>query len=322
MKSITPVLLSMLLLSSPSLADERQTLFEGFDAKIVSIVDEMTDEESGVIFLDFGPIYMAVYGHNDFAIWASADDLNFAFDATHLIRVGDNKPYPLKSLDKRNGLRPTSAVEAESVVRSLAKGEEVKLRYYDWPRYDKSDRKLQNPNFGFVYLKAVELLGWTDLGIPFKLAPVDLNIHIPEDPEYRGSARLYVIGNPDLGLKKGFDKYGGGCYVTVGINELFGIQNGKWCCSKVEIYGNNRIIIRDSEGKVVFEDKVPNDYNIQRNQGNPWPSGSRAAKAAWDCAPLGSIEIEDTLYGKRVVLYGFRELWEWGVAHAGLPSFE
>ena len=116
MKYLLHVLFSILFFFNQVLADETNTIFEGFDAKIVSIVDDMTDEESGVIFLYFGPIYMEIYGHNDYTIWADKNNLHFAVDGIHLIRVGENKPYSLKSLSKRNGLKPTSSEEAESVI--------------------------------------------------------------------------------------------------------------------------------------------------------------------------------------------------------------
>lgn len=314
----------MLFFVNSAIADERKTVFEGLDTKIVSILDDMTDEESGVIFLDLGPvspIYMAIYGHDHFIIWANTNDLYFAFDRTHLIRVGKNKPFPLKSLSKRNGLKPTNTKETESVVESLVKGEEIKIRFYNWPQYDKFDQKIQNPNLAFVYNKAVKQFGWKDFGIPAKLAPVKLDIYIPTDPDTKGYATLSVIGNRDLGLKKGFDKHGGGCYVTIGeYKELFGTQKGKWCCSEVDSFGRNRIIIRNSQGKIVFEGKVPHTYSSPK-KGNRWPLGAKAAKAAWESAPLGSIEIEG-IHGKRVLLYGFKELWEWGVDNAGFPSLE
>jgi hypothetical protein len=320
MKHFVFVFLLAFILSTPTLADERKKIFEGFDAKIVSIIDDMTDETSGVIFLDFGPIYMAVYGSNDYAIWANSDDLNFAFDSTHLIRVGDNKPFSLIYLEKRNGLKPINAVEAESVIESLAKGEEVKLRYYNWPQHDKIDTKLQNSNFGFVYYKAVKLFGWKDFGISHELGPVKLNVFIPTEPDRKGYASVTVEGNHDLGLGKNFDKYGGGATINVGVKSAFGFHKGRWICNSVELSGNKYLIIRDSNGDIVFKEVLPSRYS-KGTTGETWPVGKTAAKKAWEVAPLGTIEIEGS-YGERVLLYGFRELWKWGVDNAGFPPLE
>lgn len=317
MKHILCVLLLAFTLSTSALADERKTIFEGFDAKIVSIIDGMTDQKSGVIFLDFGSIYMAVYGSNDFAIWANSEDLNFAFDVTHLIRVGENKPFSLSYLTKRNGLKPTNAVEAESVIKSLAKGEEVKLRYYNWPQYDKIDKKLQNPNFGFIYYKASKLFGWKDFEVSHEIAPVKLNVYVPTEPDSKGYASVTVEGNRDLSLSKNFDKYGGGATINVGVKSAFGLHKGRWICKSVELSGNKHLIIRDSQGNIVFKEVLPSRYN-NAITGEIWPVGKTAAKKAWEVAPLGSIEIEGS-YGKKVLLYGFRELWKWGVDNAGFP---
>ncbi len=96
--------------------DERETIFEGFDTQMDSFVDAMTDEKRGAIFVFFGPIYMAIYGHNDFTIWSYGNYMNFAPDATHLIRVEGNKPFSLTYRDKLNSLSFANHAEAESVI--------------------------------------------------------------------------------------------------------------------------------------------------------------------------------------------------------------
>ncbi len=320
MKHFVFVLLLVFILSTSAFADERKTIFEGFDAKIVSVVDAMTDKSSGVVFLDFGPIYMAVYGSNDYVIWTNSNDLNFALDSTHLIRVGDNKPFSLTYLKKRNGLMPTNAVEAESVIKSLAKGEEVRLRYYDWPQHNTIDRKLQNSYFGFVYYKAAKLFGWKDFGVSPELEPVKLYVHVSTDPDSKGYAVVTVEGNRDLGLMKNFDKYGGGATIGVGVKKTFGLHKDRWICKSLNYLGSNHLIIRDSNGDIVFKKLLPSSHDNPIT-GETWPVGKTAAKKAWDVAPLGSIEIEGA-HGKRVPLYGFRELWKWGIDNAGFPHLE
>lgn len=320
MKYLISILLCSLLLIDPAIADKQETIFEGFDTKIVSVLDIMTDEVSGVLFADFGPVYMAIYGNDDFAIWTRRDDLHFAFDSIHLIRVGKNKPFPLKYIAKRNGLRPVDPSHAESVIKSLVKGEMVKIRYYNWPQHDSYYHHLKNINLAYVYGRAVKKFGWKDFGVPAKLKPVELSVEVSKNPDHKGYAIISVNGNPNLALHKGFDEYGGGCYIEVGVKKTFGIQKGKWCCNDVDLMGKNRIIIRNLNDEIVFEGVVPKNYGPQIF-GNPWPLGEKAAKTAWKVGSLGSIETEGS-HGKKVRLYGFKELWIWGVENADLPPLE
>ena len=277
MKHIIFVLLLTLCLSGSALA-ERETLFKGFNSKIVSIVDDMTDKKSGVIFLDFGPIYMAVYGSDDFLIWANSDDLIFSSDAAHLIRVGKNKPFTLTSLRKREGLAPANTVEAGSVIKSIAKGEEVKLIYYDWPRHDESNKELQNKNFGFVYHRAAKIFGWKDLGVSHELAPVKLDIHESTAIKDRVYVYVKVKENRDLSLSKVLDKYGVGATIDVSVREGFGFQNGQWMWGSMSRKKNNSLIIRDSDGNIVFKEALPSSYTDpvwpeRKWSGQKWPAG-------------------------------------------------
>lgn len=316
MKLLLPLLFSVLFFVNFALADSRTIIFDGLNMEIVSNIDEMTDKKSGVIFVNAGSIYLAIYGQDDYTIWSRKDDLLFAHDGQHLIRIGENKPFSLNAMSKRNGLKPANKVEAESVINSLVKGEEVKLRYFDWPKYDTVDTKIKNPNLAYVYNRAAELFGWKNFGIPPTLAPAKLSVYIPKEPGSAGYAIVSVEGIRDLGLKKNFDKYGGEASIEVGIKEVFGLQEGRWICKSVEQGGGKHLIIRNSEGAIVFKEELPKKYNDEK-----WPAGERAAIAAWKSAPLGSIEIEGS-YGKRVLLYGFRELWKWGIDNAEFPSLE
>jgi hypothetical protein len=314
-KYIAPILLFIVFFSTATFADERTTLFEGFNAKIVSVVDDMTDKKSGVIFLDFGLIYMAIYRHNDFTIWANDNDLNFAFDVKNLIRVGESRPFSLEIL-RRNGLKLSNAINAESIIKSLAKGEEIKLRYYTWPQYTQVDRKLQNPNFGFIYYKAAKLFGWKDFGVSSELAPVKLNISLLTDYPRKDHVRVTVDNNHELGLIKNSDKNGGGATIMVYEGLGFGLHKNEWICKQSTILGKEHMIIRDSNRNIIFKELLPSirDEEI-------WPLGKIAAKKAWESAPLGTIQIEG-VYRREVLLYGFRELWKWGVDNAGLPTLE
>jgi len=317
-------------LAISAFAEERETIFEGFGAQIVSIVDAMTDEKDGVIFVDFNPIYIVIQLHDSGTLFFDIKSyensgINFASDGEHLIRVGEDEPFSLNYDKKNNCLFPKTFEEGIYVVKSLVKGEEIKLRYYEdkGTRYNQVDRKLQNIFLGFVYCKAAKLFGWQDLEVSPELPPVKLDIYHPTDPDSKVEA-LIIGGNPDLMLKK----QGGGAYasITVGGMEGFSLSsNGEWIHNG-NIMGPD-LIIRDSNGIIVFKEEIP--YGIGLYKENPdawdmllfgdgrWPEGEAAAKKAWESAPLGSIEIDD---GARVSLYGFRELWKWGVDNLNFPS--
>jgi len=111
--------------------EEREIIFENFNIQAVSIIDSMSDKKSGAIFVDFGNIYIAIYRNDFFRIWTNDSSMQFTSDAAHLIRVGENEPFSLL-YDKRNNLFPQTNTEAEAVIRSLVKGEEVVLRYYKY----------------------------------------------------------------------------------------------------------------------------------------------------------------------------------------------
>lgn len=315
--------LFFVFLFSNSFGQNQEVLFEGMGAKLVSEVDAMTDEKNCAIFVEVrGPIYFAIYGSDDFTIWAKENNYLFANDTKHLIRVGENKPYELTALGKRNGLKPVNKTEAKNVIEALLKGEEIKIRVYEWPSYSKEDVTLINKNLAFVYDKAVKNCNWTDLGIKQTLAPVELKVYEPNEPDSKGYATVSVVGNDDLSLAKGFNKYGGGCYIEVGIQKTFGMQNDEWCCDKVGIGGDCKIVIKDKDGKVIFSETVPEHYSSQED-GNSWPVGEKAVRLCYDLAPEGSIEIIE--FGMKTYsasLYGFKELWEWGVTKGCLISIK
>ena len=309
-------------------AQERETIFEGFDTQMDSFVDTMTDEKSGAIFVFFGPIYMAIYGHNDFTIWSYGNYINFAPDATHLIRVEGNKPFSLIYRDKLNGLSFANHAEAESVIHALVKGEEINLRYYEdqGNRYNQVDSKLQNIFLGFVYCKAAKLFGWKDFGVSPDLPLVKLNFYAPTKPGIKSYARIDVQGNPDLMLinnkaEASAFNYSIGAWnasLMVGKEQVFGLSSdGEWICRGgslnlfASILGKEHVILRDSNGIMVLKEEL--------KWTGKWPGGETVAKKAWEVAPLGSIDIEGDDKGK-VLLYGFRELWKWGVDNLNFPS--
>jgi len=311
-------------LAISAFAQERETIFEGFDIKIVSLVDAMTDEKNGVIFVSFGPIYVAIYGHNDYTIWSYRNYVNFAPDATHLIRVEGNKPFSLIYRDKLNGLTFVNRAEADSVINALAKGEEINLRYYldKGNRYEQVDSKLQNIFLGFAYCKAANLFGWKDLGVSSELPPVKFDKYAPSEQEVEVS----IQWNPDLKLVN----YKGQGYASIvfGGKEGFGINgNGEWICDGTIFLYKYDFTIYNSDGMIVYKGRTPGSPYFEKptayekscwgdNRYGRWPEGETAAKKVWEAAPLGTIVFG----GKRINLYGFRELWQWGVDNHNFPS--
>ena len=286
--------------------------------KLVETVDAMTDEQSCALFIDQGPVYVAVYGHNDFAIFPDSDDLNFANDGTHLIRVGERDPNSLSGPNRQEALTLTSSQRAAAVVGALVKGNRVRLRYFDWPDYAKHDTELEAPNLAYVYNMGRDECGWKDLGVSGDLSDAELDIYKSDDHD--GYSRVKVVGNEDLGIQKGFDEYGGGCHISIGVSSTFGMKAERWTNEEVSIGGDGKMVIKNSKNKVVFSESLPESYGSQE-RGNHWPPAEEAAEVAFKESPHGSIEILEMGYtSEKASLYGFKRLWRWGVKNCGLPS--
>jgi len=313
----------LFLFSLPAFADERKTIYEGMGMKLVSIVDSMSDEKSCALFVDAGYIYIAIYGHDDFKIFSNNEYHPFAPDGKHLMRCSNKKPASLMKLPKHNALKPINPTYAASFIKELVEGKEVQIRYYSWPEYKESDKKLRFKTLDYVYDKAVRSCGWKDLGTSNKLPKAELSIHIWKEPEYEGSANVSVIGNEHFWLRKGFDKYGGGCHISLHgyDDEIFGMQGGKWTCGTWDMHGNQKLIIRNASGNVLFSEEVPRNTG-RAKEGNPWSYAHRAAKIAWEASPEGSIALEQFGSGEKMSLYGFKELWKWGIKNCGFPPLD
>ena len=314
-------LLAAASLAQTTIAADSETLFDGLGLRLVSTVDPMTDKRSCALFVDEGPIYLAIYGHADFVVWAHEDPkVLFAPDSPHLVRVGKAPPMALVPQSKRNGLKPKDPAAASAVIQGLARRELVRLRYLDWPSHDPHDVEFKNPNVAFVYAIATKRCGWKPLGVPSELAPVTLDIHEGKEPQYQGYARVKPEGNPGLELAKGFDKFGGGCHIAIGIHETFGMKGGQWTNAHVDTLKSTKLVIRDADGATVFSERVPGSYSFSRSGvTQAWPEAAMAARLAWQHSPGGSLALEG-IRNERVSLYGFRELWKWGEAHGCWPS--
>jgi len=305
------------------LADDRVTLFEGFDLKLEQITDAMTDANTCALFVENGPIYFSVEGRSKVTIWPNSDDVHFAPDGKHLIRIGNATPSQLTYVSKRKALSVAETPLAAQVVKALAARESIKVRFVDWPSYENTDVTVEALAFAYVWSMAEKQCGWPTLGVPAQLPEPKLSVYEPTEEDSAGYATVAVPGNRDLALKKGFNKYGGGCHISVGVHDVVGMQGGRWTSGTVDLAGRTKITVRDSSGAVTFEGKVPTRYGMSATRGTDWDLGKEAEQAMWTAAPLGTVSIMGGTYPKEnVPLYGFRELWSWGIQKCGFPSLE
>lgn len=303
-------------------ADDRKTLFDGLGLKLVTTIDAMTDKSQCSLFVlpEYGPIYFSIEGPDKVTIWPRIDGLLFASDAEHLLRIGDATPIKLQVLPKRNGLAIETS-DAAAVVKALIKGDRIRLRVVRFPSYEKTD--LEPPsNFAlpYVWSLATQKCGWPSLGVSTELPSAKLDIYKPDNPDSQGYVSVTVRGNGDLGIRKGFDKFGGGCDITLGSHEIFGMKAHRWISEWVDSDGRTKLVVRDKDGNILFEERVPTQYG--RVGANPWPVGEQAARAMLRAAPFGSVILEDSTYKPKATLYGFKELWDWGIQNCSFPSLE
>jgi len=306
-------------------AQNRTVVWSGLDMELAQTVDPMTDAKACT--LSIGPVSWSVVLVNDkeFFVTPVTAKWTFAPDEQHLIRVGTEKALPLSLVTKRNVLTVNDAVSSARVVRAIVSGDqEIKIRAFKFPSREVLDLAINNPNVGFVYRRAVDACGWRNLGISGELKPAKLSVYEPSDPDpaKAGYATVHVVGNDELSLQKGFDKYGGGCTINVGVSSLFGMRSGKWINDKIAV-GNESLLIRDADSKQVFLQHLPEHYDGPGMKGGVWPQGLEAARAAWRATPLGSIELQPLgPFKTKSLLYGFHELWSWGTQHCGFPAIE
>jgi|GEM_PF-5900620 hypothetical protein len=271
-------------------AQTEKTLYENLGMRLVKYTDAMTDQQSCALFIDQGEIYFALYGHDNYMLWSNDDtNLTFSPDSNHMIRIDDQPPYSLRTLVRRNGLEPMNTHEAAAVIRALVNRDRIRIRYYDWPSYDRQDHEVSPSPVSYVYNMGVKHCGWQDLGVSEDLRNAELRVYRGED----GFVSVQVIGNDNLSLTKGFEQSGGGCHITLGrVWGLFGRQADQWTSEQVDPLNRNRLIISNANGDTMYEDYAgPRSYSRNRRNGNPWPNAEDAAHAAWEAAPDGSIKL-------------------------------
>jgi len=166
------------------------------------------------------------------------------------------------------------------------------------------------------------LFGWKDLGTSPELPPVKLNINTypPKDGYYE--IVVSIQENPDLKVAKiteGGSSFG---YIFIGGKAGLRLNSDGEMVYLKEIYWGHNITILDSRGNIIFKEDLP-CTNFEPNK--RWPEGKTVVKKMWDSAPLGSIKLQTGFFfieKKDVNLYGFRELWKWGVDNLNFPSLD
>lgn len=301
----------------------RSVLFDGLGMQLAKSTDGFTDKTECLLTIGRGGL-LATLTATGVIFTHASDKVLFAPDEQHLGRAGTGAAVTLMKVRNRNALVASNPDDDRALREAIINGEEVKVRFFDFPRATVNDVTLQNPNVGYVHRLAVTGCGWADTGRAAELAPVKTSVYLPKDPDSAGYATVSVIGNPELGLHKEFDRYGGGCWINVGVKNLFGMKGGHWVNSAVDLGKRTALLIRGANGEILFSEPLPTNYNLRDPHGaNPWPRGLEAAAGAMRAGPLGTIELDpqDT-FTTRAVLYGFPELWAWGVQNCGFPRIQ
>jgi len=324
MRSFIVIIITSFVLGGAAFSAERKTIFEGMGGVIESEVDSMTDRKIGLLFIYDGPYYIAIYDHESFTIWPRAEGLIFSDSGSNLIRIGGSRPIRLVRASKRGGLTTSNKLEAAKIIRSLVNSEEIKFRYEEFPSDKVVDTVINNKAAGFLYSKASSAFGWKNLGQSSAPPLAEVSPYISKDDD--GYFAVSVSLNNDIQLTRGFKKYNHeSVYVEFGWPgrvKAFGYNPSQknWQAESDILNENKEIIVRDKDGNITFQVKSP-PYNRDKKE-ITWPEGEGVAKATWKAAPMGTLEIKSSRTKSISNLYGFREVWRWGVENAGLSKIE
>ena len=163
---------------------------------------------------------------NTFAIIGNSDDVLFAPDERHLIRVGTDKAVPMVHV-------PSDALivsDPEHRRQSFRQSLQVRRSQFGTTRFLTGSLETRSCGTRISedgYHQAAKACGWKPLGSG-DLAPVKLRIR--ESDAKTGRAMAWVEGNPGLALERNSADVGGVCQMILweGLNSLFGIKQGQW----------------------------------------------------------------------------------------------
>ena len=318
MKLVLSMVMAMTIANSAN-AQGRNVLYEGLGMTLASRVDAMTDQETCSIVVEQGdgPLRFIIYPHLVLLTAENESRTLFVDDAHNLIRIDDETPISL-SVDG-DYLTSTDEKDMARIFRAILEGSRIRYRYAEGSSHDLHEGEVTFHNVSYVYGLAVDQCGWEDPGIGREMADVQLEIYNGDD----GFAVVHLEANEDLELYRGMNEWGGGCYFELGVLDTFGMKNGAWVSEGFDYSGSRRLVIKDAMGRQVFSGQQPTETpRGYLTEGIPWDLAESAARAAWNSAPEGTIILEGSEYSKPVSLYGFREMWLWGVSNCDFPPLE
>jgi hypothetical protein len=306
-------------------AQGRTTIFEGFNGTIESEVDSMTDRKVGLLFIRFKELYIAIYDHESFTIWPSSEKLLLADSKNNLIRPPGSAPIKLIRTAK-GGLTTMSKAEASKIIRSLVNGQEIKLRYETFPSRDATDRTIQNKAAGFLYTKAASEFRWKMHGQSNLIPKADIFSYFGKsNGELDGYFTANILLNNQIELSRIQKRFNSNIFVKFDFplrKEVFGFGNGNWLFKPDILTKKIEIAVKDENGKIIYEGSTPDldhESSMRGYDGLIWGDAENVAKAAWKAGSMGTITLKSRIGNSTSSLYGFRELWQWGIDNHGLP---
>jgi hypothetical protein len=287
-------------------AQSSSVLYDALDMKLSKSQDAMTDGVTCLLRIGPESWKFTIDSDKSFLIEKTVGQI--APDEQHMIRLGRGKPIPLTYVPRRNLLTLRDPISAGAIVKAIVQGSDsVRIRFFTFPSREIWDVTVENPNVGLAYQRGVAGCGWRPLIVPAVIASARISVYEPADANMPGYASVRVVGNSNLSLTKGFDTFGGGCQIKVGPEEFFGIKEGQWTGLSAVAAGRGEYVVRDSAGKELLKTASP----------------EAAARSAWSAGPLATLERSPSWSESSLTrLYGFRELWEWGVRRCRFPSIE
>ena len=291
---------------------QSKSLIDATGVYVEKTVDAMTDEEACHVRLDDQGVDFLILAHNRVAFsHAGSDGNSFSFQDQNLIRVGNNDPYELRVADPPDILT-LQGEEATEVIKALNEGQDVLLRYYNWPYREQRTMELSYPAIGYGYNKAVSECGWEDIGLSSDPTPPEMNVS-----EGRNSRSYRYRGTSGLSMSARNIDSEPTCIFSFNGRRLIEYRDEGFYDARGVTSMEERIRVLSSEEKevyaIVFEGRPPLEDK----------SVNSLVKAILAHLPLGKVAYE-TRSGRveETSLLGFRELYKEGMDTCGLPAIE
>jgi hypothetical protein len=308
------------------LAQERKILFEGFGGTLMSQTDSMNDKVRGILVLDMGRYDVAISGHDGFSLLVNQTRSIVTNSKHNMIRPQGLMPIPLIKNELGNSLTAVSRADSTKIIRSITRGEDVRVRYFDVISNEIKESTLSNKASGFLYSKAASQFGWKRVGQIDELPQVEIKVYVGKDTD--GNTSGYFSARPDINnslILRRIRQLGQSVFFEVGWPssiEVFGHNGSQWI--GMSIVGESagiKILVKDKDGRILYEGSGPAYDRWDRSlHGVAWVEAENVAKAVLAAGPMGSIKVFVGTREYSSPLYGFKELWDWGVQNATLPK--